>query len=510
MKILKGLAIGLLSFLLFLSLSIFGWAFTLNSTILNSNFIASELDKFDVAALVEEIIGEQEDEEAFSEELGTALVNTITKLEAPVKEQLGATIGETYDYLLGRKETPDLRTTLGNTFLNPAFVASLMEELDLSLLAEELISEQASEEEFPEELETALIDTITELEPLIKERVSAAAEPIFDYLLGESQSIDLALTLRNTFLSSDFVISLVNELDISSLASEFLGEQLLEDIPEEMEFLVEHLDDAIAKLEPTIKEELIAAADPILDYLLGESQSISVVISLEPIIENLEDTLREAFLKSPPAELAGLPLAEIGQHFDEYFGELTEMIPSPFELDETLFGTEMPAQIAEALAEAEEGLGEARQSITDALAEAEEGLEQARQYVGYFQLGYKILIGLIVLLIAGIVLLNRQVKGATRKVGTIFLTCGVPWFAGILIGKYFAGKQIAQLDIPPYFRELLPRLVNDFSAPLQWFSLGLLIGGVVLIVVSFVYPRWRQPSSEPLAIPPTSTNENAS
>ncbi len=511
MNILKGVALGLLSFLLFLSLSIFGILFLLNQTILNPNFITSQLDKLDVAALVEEIIIEQAPEEQPPGEFEAVLINTITKLEAPVKEQLGAAISETYDYLLGRKETPDLRATLGNTFFNSAFVASLMEELDLPLLAEELINEQASEEEeFPEELRAALVNTITELEPLIKERVSAAADPIFDYLLGESQSIDLALTLRNTFLSSDFVVSLVNELDISSLASEFLSEQLLEDIPEEMEFLVEHLDDAIAELEPTIKEELIAAADPILDYLLGESQSISIVISLEPIIENLEDTLREAFLELLPAELTGLPLTEIEQYFDEYFGELTEMTPSTFELDETLFGTEMPAQIAEALAEAEDGLEQARQGFAEGIAQAEEGLEQARQYVGYFQLGYKLLIGFIVLLIAGIVLLNREVKSATRKVGTIFLTCGVPWFAGILIGKYFAGKQIAQLDIPPYFQESLPRLVNDFSAPLQWFSLGLLIGGVVLIVVSFVYPRWRQSHLEPPTIPPSTTNGNAS
>ena len=510
MKFLKGLAIGLLSFLLFLSLTIFGILFLLNQTILNPNFITSELDKFDVSSLAEEFISEQEDEEAFPEELGTALIDTITKLESPVKEQLSAAIHSTFDYLLGKKQSPDLALTLRNTFLNSAFVASLMEELDLPLLAEEFTSGQEDEEGFPEEFRTALVNTITELEPLIKEKVSAAADPIFDYLLGESQSIDLALTLRNTVLSSDFVVSLVNELDISALASEFLGEQLLEDIPEEMEFLVEHVDDAIAELEPTIKEALITAADPILDYLLGKSQSISVVISLEPIIENLEDTLREAFLQSPPAELTLLPPAIIEQYFDMYFGELTRMIPSDFELDETLFGAEMPAQIAEALAGAEEGLGEARQDIAGTLADAEEGLEQARQYVGYFQLGYKILIGLIVLLIAGIVLLNRQVKSATRKLGTIFLTYGVLWFAGILIGKYFAEKQIAQLDIPPYFQELLPRLVNDFSAPLLWFSLGLLIGGIVLIAVSFVYPRWRQTHPKPPTIPPSTTNGDAS
>ncbi len=389
MKFLKGLAITLLSFLLSLSLIIFGLAFMLNSTILNPDFITSEVDKFEVAALVEEIISEQEDEEAFSEELRAALVNTIA-----------------------------------------------------------------------------------ELEPVIKEGISDTVEPIYDYLKGKSESIDLAQTIRDNLLSSEVVASLVNELDISSLASEIISEQLPEDIPEEMEFLTEHLDDIIAELEPTIKEELIAAADPIFDYLLGESQSISIVISLEPIIENLEDTLREVVMESLPPEYAHLPQSELNQLFDEYFAELAEMIPSTVELDETLFGTEIPAQIAEAL------------------ATAEEGLEQARQYVGYFQLGYKILIGLILLLIAGIVLLNRQVRSATRKLGIIFLTCGVPWFAGIFVGKYFAGKQIAQLDIPPYFQELLPRLVNDFSAPLQWFSLGLLASGVALLIVSFVYkPR---------------------
>jgi len=496
MKILKGLAISLLSSLLFLSLSIFGILFLLNQTILNPNFISSELDKLDVAALVVEVLSEQESEEDFPEEQATALGDAIAAVEPIVKGGISDTLVPVYDYLKGKKQSPDLALTLRNTFLSSDFIVALMDELDIPSLAEEIISEQLPKEEFPEELETALVNTITKLEPLIKEKVSTAADPIFDYLVGESQSIDLSLTLRNT-LSSDFVVSLANELDIASLASGFLGEQLLENIPEEMEFLTEHLDNIIAELEPVIKEELTAAADPILDYLLGESQSISVVISLEPVAETLEDALRDAFLESPPAALAGLSPVEIEQYFDEYLGELlTEIVPSSFELDETLIGAEMPAQIAGALAEAEEGLEQVRQDITDALAEAEEGLELARQYVGYFQLGYKILIGFILLLITGIVLLNRQVRDATRKLGAIFLTYGVLWFTGTLVAKYFAGKQIAQLDIPPYFQELLPWLVNDFSAPLQWFSLGLLIGGVALIVVSFVYPRWRQQQNE--------------
>ncbi len=609
MKFPKGLAIGLLSFLLFLSLSIFGNAFLLNQTVLNPNFVTSQLDKFDVATLVEEIISEQEDEEAFSEELETALVDTITKLEAPVKEQLGAAIGETYDYLLGRKETPDLRATLGNTFLNSTFVSSMLDNLNLPLLLEESFPAQTDQEDFSEDFVEAIVNTVTELESDIKQNIAAASDPVFDYLLGETESIDLASTLRNTVLTSDITLSLIDNIAVFFLASESLGGELTEQIPEELDFLADQIDDLMPELTARIEQQISANVDqlldyllgqrqtinivislqgiaetledslrehlmetspdvlkprfeeilteqitqlipaeaahlsevaitdewvdqqtnialnPVLSYMLGESSSLNVTISLDPVLANLEEPLKQEFMESPPPELAGLPLAEIEQYFDGYYQELIQDIPSTIVIDENMLGADLPAQIDElfsdlaqmmpasfnigemlaevipagqitdALTEAEGKLAEVRQDIDEALAEAEERLEQARQYVSYFQLGYKLLIGLIVLLITGIVLLNREVRGATRKVGTIFLTCGVPWFAGILVGKYFAGKQLEQLDIPPYFQELLPRLVNDFSAPLQWFSLGLLIGGVVLIAVSFVYPRWRQTKS---------------
>ena len=500
MKSLKGLVIGLLVFFLFLSLSALGSALLIKQTIFNPNFITSQLDKIDVTTIVAEFISEQDDEETFSAKLETTLVDTIAKLETPVKEQISTALSSTFDYLQGKKESPELALPLKNTFFNSAFVASLMEELDLPLLAEEFISQQEEgedlSEEFPEELETVLINTITEFEPLIKERISTASGPIFDYLLGENQSIDLALTLRNTFLNSDFVIALVNELDISALASEFLGEQLLEDIPKELEFLIEKVNNAITDLELTIKTELITAADSILNYLLGESQGITIVISVEPVIESLEDAMREAFLETMPAELSGLPLPEVEQYFDDYFRELTAMIPATFELDESLFDTEIPAQITDALTEAEDSLAEARQDIIEVLTEAEELLEDGKDVIGYFQLGYRLLIGLVVLLIAGIVLLNREVKGTTRKLGIVFLTYGAIEYAGILVGKYFLNKvEFPWAEIPSSFKAQLPQLVSDFVSSLQWFSLGLLIGGAVLIAISFVYPKWRKTES---------------
>jgi len=86
MKVLKGLVLSLLSLLLFLSLSIFGIAFTLNSTILNPDFIISEVGKVDVSSLVREQIGTQLPQEAqFMEE---AIYDVISDQEPWLKEQL--------------------------------------------------------------------------------------------------------------------------------------------------------------------------------------------------------------------------------------------------------------------------------------------------------------------------------------------------------------------------------------------------------------------------------------
>ncbi|MFC1593274.1 hypothetical protein ACFL4C_04605, partial [Candidatus Omnitrophota bacterium] len=121
---------------------------------------------------------------------------------------------------------------LNNTALNPDFVITEIDKLDVSSLTEEVFNEYVPKGELPEEFSTALINTITRLEPIIKEKVSAITYPVYDYLLGKSESIDLALTLRNNVLNRDFAISLIDELNISTLAGEFLSEQLTKELPE--------------------------------------------------------------------------------------------------------------------------------------------------------------------------------------------------------------------------------------------------------------------------------------
>ncbi len=56
MKVLKGMALGLVGFFLFVALIILGLAFTVNSTILNPQFVLNEVEKLDVTAVAQQIV----------------------------------------------------------------------------------------------------------------------------------------------------------------------------------------------------------------------------------------------------------------------------------------------------------------------------------------------------------------------------------------------------------------------------------------------------------------------
>jgi len=79
MKVLKGLALSLLSFLLFLSLSIFGLALTLNLTILNPDFTVSELDRLDIPSLTKDLLSQQIPQDV--PYIAEVVDNTIADLE---------------------------------------------------------------------------------------------------------------------------------------------------------------------------------------------------------------------------------------------------------------------------------------------------------------------------------------------------------------------------------------------------------------------------------------------
>ena len=284
---------------------------------------------------------------------------------------------------------------------------------------------------------------------------------LLSFLLFLSLSIfGLVLMVNHTILNPDFIIAELNKLDISSLVKDLLNQQIPQDEP----YITEIIDNTITELEPWIRDQAHDSIYSSYHYFLGKSQSLSLVISLEPLRDSLKNNLSEAISQSPPPELAGVPPTIVELYINEAHQTIDEMIPTTFEFNKSSLSPEVRAQ-----------------------------LEQVRQYVGYVQLTYKVLIALILLLILGIVLLKREVRSATRKLGIIFTTYGAFEYLGIIIIKRLAGAQLPQLGIPPSLQDWLPQFLKDVLVPLEIFSLSLLIAGVALIVVSFVY-KPRQPS----------------
>lgn len=294
--------------------------------------------------------------------------------------------------------------------------------------------------------------------------VKGLALSFLSFLLFLSLStFGLMFMLNNTVLNPDFTIRELDKLDAYSLAEELLREQVsqLEVPPEYEPYVAEILDDTFTELEPWIKEQVSTGVYIGYDYFMGRSQHLSLTISFEPVSDSLKENLRETVLSSPPPELQGLPPAVIEMALNEANRQIDEQIPQGFQVDRSTLDPEVTLVF-----------------------------EQIKQYIDYFQLGYKLLIGFALLLILGIVLIYREVRGATRSLGITFLTCGVFTYLGNLATKYFIGAQFTQVVMPAQLQTRLPQLLSDLLAPLDIYSIVLAAIGVVLLIVSFVYkPR---------------------
>jgi hypothetical protein len=106
MKFLKGILLSLLNLLLFFSISLFGFAYIMNQTIMDPNFTAAEVDKMDIAALASSFIQvpDSPDVKTYpsAATLNAAIKSSIKDAEPELKNELRTALYSTYDYFLGR------------------------------------------------------------------------------------------------------------------------------------------------------------------------------------------------------------------------------------------------------------------------------------------------------------------------------------------------------------------------------------------------------------------------
>lgn len=371
------------------------------------------------------------------------------------------------------------------TVLNPNFIAA---EIDKVPISEIFLDNSAFEMDIPAELKASLDKTVVAIEPQLKEEAGNAVKSVYDYLLGKKDNPELAQTLRRTMLSDSFFYTLVDNVDLGVLLGQIISDGLENaEIPPEFEPLIDRVEPVLIEAEPQLKARLKAAAPDILDYVLGLRDSFTVSFTLDDVVDELTLEAKN-ILRNNPA-YAGLSDAQIDDYIDRNLPQLIDIFEA-FTFDQSTLGSEA--------------------QVTEALQEAENSLAEVRPYILQFQTYFIWLIVFIIVVAGGIVALNLSVRKATRAIGAVLVAYGFIEFVPLLIAKFAGGNYLNEqilADAPVYLETYAIQRAFDFIAPLFWFSLGCLIAGIALLVVSFVYRPLEPAEAEQIIVEPPATNE---
>jgi hypothetical protein len=337
----------------------------------------------------------------------------------------------------------------------------------------------------------------------------------------------MAFLINNTILDPDFVVAQTDKLDMTALSHDYADELLSEELPQEAEFLKQTIYNVVADQEPWLKEQFSIAVDASYDYFLGKSDRFEINIPLDDLKANVRDSLWQTLQDFLAHNASSIPQDLLMPYIDEHYQEIVDVIPPQYLPQEmaNLKGDQIRTYIHQHYDEFITALQTAfilpavsdlilnqiqpyfdryykdfvdefpgTQSITedDIPSDVMENLRTAKNGIGYFHTGYYAMIAFMLLLVVGIILINRTVKDSSHALGIVLLIYGVAEFAGVLFARYFDFVKYIP-DLPSSLDNWLSSLIKDTLLPLQWFSLGILILGIVLIVVYIIYrPRKEQ------------------
>jgi len=354
---------------------------------------------------------------------------------------------------------------------------------------------------------------------------------ILSFLLLVSLSVfGMAFFINATVLQPDFVAGQVDKLDMTAVASDFSEDFIETERPQEAEFLRAAVSRVADDQEPWLKEQINIAVYDSYDYLLGKTDRFEITIPLDELKDNVKLSLWETLKDFLASDASAIPQSLLMPYIDEYYQDIIDIIPPEYlpaamaglsgeslrlyihqhytefvNVLQTAFS--LPVVSGLILGQIEPYFNEyydvfviefeGTQTITedDISADIMDNLETARKSIGYFHAAYYALIALMVLLVAGIILINRNVRDSARALGITFLIYGIAEFAGVLFARHFHFVQYFP-DLPPSMETWLSGFIKDILLPLQWFSLGILILGALLFAVSVLYKPRTPPAPE--------------
>lgn len=273
--------------------------------------------------------------------------------------------------------------------------------------------------------------------------------------------LGFAYMLNKTLMDPNFTATEVDKLDIAALAGsliQFPDQGTQASISSAT--INKAITDSIKASEPQIKSELRGAIFSAYDYFLGRKYDFSIVLSLEPIKKSMKNNLLDALKKNPPAQVSNLPLTQQEQVFNQYIDQFAQDIPSSFMLDSS-------------------NLDSSTLSL----------LKTVRQYVGFYQLGWKLLIPLILILAVAIVLIENNLISILRNLGINFFIYGALGIVSDFLLKRFVSPSLSVPGLPPSLDAWLTQFMDDLFAPLNMFSIAVAALGAVLFITSFFFKK---------------------
>lgn len=329
------------------------------------------------------------------------------------------------------------------TALNPGFVSGQVDQVDLSELASDLVEENYIDD-IPEDIryfEDVVYEVVEDHEPWLKEQLDSAIHTGYDFLHGRTDTLEIMIPLE----------------DLKESVRESTWQHFLEMLPD---WIADTSDEGLRELIYDNIYDFVEGIPP--SYLPEEYQSLSEIQLRGYVDEYFDDVASQIVNGELPPSLKEEIEDAILPYFNQYYNDFTEEIPSEFIID--------------------------RAEIDELDAELWDVLEFTRTYIGYFKIGFFSLIGFMVLLMGLIVLIYRNVKESIRTIGITFLVYGVTEFVVVIVARILAPNYFPT-DIPISLQDLIVNVYTSALAPLQWFSLGILIAGIGLVLASIFYKR---------------------
>ena len=326
---------------------------------------------------------------------------------------------------------------LQNTVLSPDFVVKQVDRIDVSEIADELAGNLFSED-LPGEaqfLQEAVFDIIDDQEPWLKEQFRYVINNTYDYLLSETDTLEITINLDT--VKAGLKDSIWNSLN--EQAADWLPDVVTHELSPYVE---EHFDEYVQ----LIPDEYVP---PGISELPEEQLMEFLDMYLQDIGEEIEQ-------RDLVPEITGLLEVLLKPYYDDYADEFLEIVPSQIEWNED----NIPADVMDQL-------------LT------------AREYIGYFQAGFYWLIFIMVVLVGLIFLVNWNVRNACRALGIDLIIFGALDLIGVIIAKVVSPLEMIP-ELPSTMESWLTALYNDVLSIMMWFSIGVLIIGIAFLVVSFV------------------------